>query len=48
MPWTVTKQVIPGIAIQTTTYGAAEEGTEVQGSFVHRLDHPTPQLGKAR
>lgn len=50
MPWSTTKQVLPGIlVVNGNAYAAATPGVEVDaGGNAYRLDHPTPQLGKAR
>lgn len=49
MAWTVTKQVLPGVlVVNGNTYSAATPGVEVVVDPSYRVDHPTPQLGKAR
>lgn len=49
MPWTTTKQVLPGIlVVNGNTYADAAAGAETPADNSYRIDHPTPQLGKAR
>ena len=49
MAWTTTKQVIPGVlVVNGNTYDAAAFGVEADANNAYHLDHPTPQLGKAR
>lgn len=49
MAWTTSKQVLPGVlVVNGNAYLAATPGAEAPAENSHRIDHPTPQLGKAR
>lgn len=49
MAWTTTKQIIPGVlVVNGNTYASAAPGVEAPAENSYRIDHPTPQLGKAR